>query len=58
VGRLAKRAGIDKPISPHSPRHAAITAVLTRGAACATSKTSRGTPTRDRRGGTTAPEAR
>lgn len=26
VGRLAKRAGIDKPISPHSLRHAAITA--------------------------------
>jgi integrase/recombinase XerD len=28
VRRLARRAGIDKPISPHSLRHAAITAAL------------------------------
>jgi integrase/recombinase XerD len=28
VRRLAKRAGLDKPISPHSLRHAAITAAL------------------------------
>ena len=31
VRRLAKRAGIDKPISPHSLRHAAITAALDAG---------------------------
>ncbi|MFO7962179.1 MAG: tyrosine-type recombinase/integrase [Nitriliruptoraceae bacterium] len=30
-GHLAKRAGIDKPISPHSLRHAAITAALDAG---------------------------
>jgi integrase/recombinase XerD len=31
VRRLAKRAGIGKPISPHSLRHAAITAALDAG---------------------------
>jgi hypothetical protein len=31
VRRLAKRAGISKPISPHSLRHAAITAALDAG---------------------------
>ena len=31
VRRLAKRAGITKPISPHSLRHAAITAALDAG---------------------------
>jgi integrase/recombinase XerD len=31
VRRLAQRAGIDKPISPHSLRHAAITAALDAG---------------------------
>ncbi|MBS4010522.1 MAG: tyrosine-type recombinase/integrase, partial [Roseovarius sp.] len=31
VRRLAERAGIDKPISPHSLRHAAITAALDAG---------------------------
>jgi integrase/recombinase XerD len=31
VRRLARRAGIDKPISPHSLRHAAITAALAAG---------------------------
>jgi integrase/recombinase XerD len=31
VRRLARRAGIDKPISPHSLRHAAITAALDAG---------------------------
>jgi integrase/recombinase XerD len=31
VRRLATRAGIDKPISPHSLRHAAITAALDAG---------------------------
>jgi integrase/recombinase XerD len=31
VRRLAKHAGIDKPISPHSLRHAAITAALDAG---------------------------
>jgi integrase len=31
VRRLAKRAGLDKPISPHSLRHAAITAALDAG---------------------------
>jgi integrase/recombinase XerD len=31
VRRLAKRAGIDKPISPHSLRHAVITAALDAG---------------------------
>jgi integrase/recombinase XerD len=31
VRRLANRAGIDKPISPHSLRHAAITAALDAG---------------------------
>jgi integrase/recombinase XerD len=31
VRRLAKRAGIDKPISPHSLRHAAITTALDAG---------------------------
>ena len=31
VRRLARKAGIDKPISPHSLRHAAITAALDAG---------------------------
>ena len=31
VRRLAKKAGIDKPISPHSLRHTAITAALDAG---------------------------
>jgi len=31
VRRLARRAGIDKPMSPHSLRHAAITAALDAG---------------------------
>jgi hypothetical protein len=31
TGRLARRAGIDKRISPHSLRHAAITAALDAG---------------------------
>jgi len=31
VRRLARRAGIDKPISPHSLRHASITAALDAG---------------------------
>ncbi len=62
VRRLAKRAGIDKPISPHSLRHAAITAgyqspVSTPGAACGTCRTSPGTPTPARPADTTAPAA-
>ena len=57
VRRLARRAGIDKPISPHSLRHAAITAapVWTPAAACETSRTSPATPTHARPDATTAP---
>jgi integrase/recombinase XerD len=31
VGRVTRRAGIAKPISPHAPRHAFITAALDAG---------------------------
>jgi integrase/recombinase XerD len=36
VGRIARRAGITKPVGPHTLRHAFITAVWTPGSRCGT----------------------
>ena len=61
VRRLAKRAGIDKPISPHSLRHAATAAahasdpVSMLAAASETSRTSRATSIHARPAAMTAP---
>ncbi len=53
VRRLAKRAGIDKWISPHSLRHSFITAALDAGSHSATCKKQHHTRTRERRCATT-----
>lgn len=46
VRRVARRAGISKPIGPHTLRHAFITAALDAESHCATSKKPHRTPTR------------
>ena len=46
VKRLARRAGITKPISPHSLRHSFITAALDAASRCGTYKRPPRTPTR------------
>ncbi len=56
VRRLAKRAGIDKRISPHSLRHSFITALSTPECHYATSKKPPPTPTPERRCAMTAVE--
>jgi integrase/recombinase XerD len=58
VRRLARRAGIDKPISPHSCGTRRSPPHSTPDAACETSRTSPGTPTHVRPAATTAPAAR
>jgi site-specific recombinase XerD len=53
VRRVARRAGITKSVSPHTLRHAFITAVSTPGCRSATCRRRRRTPTRERPCGTT-----
>ena len=55
VRRIARRAGINKRVGPHTLRHAFITAALDAGVPLATSKKPPATPTRARRCATTAP---
>ena len=58
VRRSAKRAGIEKRISPHSLRHSFITAALDAGVRSGTCKKPRRTQTRERRCVMTAVEDR
>ena len=57
VRRTARRAGIGKVVTPHTLRHAFITAVSTLGSRCATSKKPRRMLIREPRCGMTAPAA-
>jgi integrase len=56
--RLAKAAGIERPVTPHSLRHSFITAALDAGVAFRTSKRLHRMPIRERRCDTTGPAAR
>jgi integrase/recombinase XerD len=53
VRRLARRAGINKPVGPHTLRHAFITAALDAGVPSETCRRRQVTPTRGRRCATT-----
>ena len=57
VRKVARRAGIAKTVTPHTLRHAFITAALDAGSRCATSKKPPLMPTREPRCGTTGPAA-
>jgi integrase len=57
VRKAARHAGIGKAVTPHTLRHAFITAALDAGVRCATCKRPPRTPTRERRSGMTGPEA-
>ena len=57
VRRAAARAGISKPVGPHTLRHAFITAVSTRASPCAMFKKPPPTLTRGPRSATTVPAA-
>jgi integrase/recombinase XerD len=57
VRRAAARAGISKPVGPHTLRHAFITAVSTRASPCAMFKKPPPTLTRAPRSATTVPAA-
>ena len=57
VRKAARRAGIAKAVTPHTLRHAFITAALDAGVRCATSKRPRRTLIREPRCGTTGPAA-
>ena len=57
VRKVARRAGIAKTVTPHTLRHAFITAALDAGCPCATCKRPPRTPTRGPRSGTTGPVA-
>jgi integrase len=48
VRRLARKAGIEKPVGPHTLRHAFITAALDAVCRCATCRKRRVTPIRGR----------
>jgi integrase/recombinase XerD len=53
VRRIARRTGIGKSVTPHTLRHAFITAALDAGSRCATSRRQHPMPTREPRCGTT-----
>ena len=57
VRRVAPQAGIGKVVTPHTLRHAFITAALDAGSRCPTCRRPPRTLTRERRRGTTAPAA-
>ena len=57
VRKTARRAGIGKAVTPHTLRHAFITAVSTPESRCATSKKPRHMLTREPRCGMTGPAA-
>ena len=57
VRKVARRAGITKAVTPHTLRHAFITAVWTPGSRRATSSKPPHMPTREPRCGTTGPGA-
>ena len=57
VRRTARRAGIGKTVTPHTLRHAFITAASTQGCRCARSRKQHRTLTRRLRSGTTGPAA-
>ena len=56
VRKTARRAGIGKAVTPHTLRHASITAAMP-GSRCVTSRRPPRTPTRERPCGTTEPAA-
>jgi hypothetical protein len=55
VRRVARRAGITKPVGPHTLRHVFITAALDAGSRSATSRKPPRTPTRGPPSATTGP---
>jgi integrase/recombinase XerD len=57
VRRVARRAGITKPVGPHTLRHAFITAALDAGVPLRDVQEAASQPTRARRCGTTGPGA-
>jgi len=57
VRRTARQAGIGKTVTPHTLRHAFITAVWTRGSRCVTSRRQHPMPIREPRCGMTEPAA-
>ena len=57
VRKIARRAGITKAVTPHTLRHAFITAALDAGSRCATCKKPPRTLIREPRCGTTGPGA-
>jgi Phage integrase family len=57
VRKVARRAGIAKPVTPHTLRHAFITAALDAGCRCGMCRRLPRTPTRGPRCGTTGPAA-